>query len=95
MSSLLELVAFINVVVAQLPADESHGSCVSQVVAGPARGSVQGTNRAVLILLIARNVLIETRKKPIHMEPNQSHAVHIQIGRTLVEQQPCSRSNGC
>jgi len=41
------------------------------------QGRLRETNRAVLILLIVRNVLIETRKRLFHMISNQSHAPHL------------------
>lgn len=53
-------------------------------------------NKAVLSILIVRNVLIETRDKTfIHMELNQSHASCIEFGKTLVEQLPCLLTDGC
>lgn len=46
----------------------------SQVVR---QGRLQETNRAVHILLIVGNVLIETRKSLFHMASNQSHAPRV------------------
>lgn len=59
------------------------------------QGRLRETNKAVLILLIVRNVLIETRKKLIHMMLNQSHAACTEFRRTLVEQLFCPLTNGC
>lgn len=50
-------------------------------------------NKAVLILLIVRNVLIETRKTVIHMGLNQSHAPHTVFRRHLLNS--CPLTNGC
>lgn len=52
-------------------------------------------NKAVLILLIVRNVLIETRKRLIHMALNQSHAPCTEFRKTLVEQLCCPLTNSC
>lgn len=59
------------------------------------QGRLRETNKAVLILLIVRNVLIETRKKLIHMTLNQSHAACTEFRRTLVKQLSCPLTNGC
>lgn len=57
------------------------------------QGRLQETNKAVLILLTVRNVLIETRKKFIHMVLNQSHAPCTEFRRTLGEQLSCPLTN--